>query len=110
MSVVGRIRHLPYIPLSLMKLPKAGDAELVFKTVPKTSKVEVKRYLEALYGLGIESVQTINYEGKKEYVRKNNMERINKFQRRADWKKVFVRLKEPVEAWQVPGPEYAKKS
>eukprot|EP00958_Prasinococcus_capsulatus_P008181 scaffold781_cov394-Prasinococcus_capsulatus_cf.AAC.4 len=39
MSVVGRIRHLPYIPLSLMKLPKAGDAELVFKTVPKTSKV-----------------------------------------------------------------------
>ena len=51
-------------------------------------QIEVKRYLEALYGLGIESVQTINYEGKKEYVRKNNMERINKFQRRADWKKV----------------------
>lgn len=52
-------------------------------------QVEVKRFLEALYGLKVQKVTTANYDGKKKRGKYG-------FMRLADWKKVWVTLREPV--------------
>ena len=61
--------------------------ELVFKTVPQATKNEIKNILEGIYGLNVESVRTINYQGKK----KRSKDAIY---RRPDFKKAYVVLKE----------------
>lgn len=52
-------------------------------------QVEIKRYLESVYGLRIKSVNTANFEGKVKR-RKFGMSKMK------DWKKAFVSLE--------PGP------
>ena len=52
-------------------------------------QIEIKRFLESVYGLQVERVTTMNYEGKKKRGRFG-------MYRRPDWKKAIVALKEPV--------------
>lgn len=87
---MGRLIHFANVPLRLMP-PKSREniREVVFRTVPSMTKVELKRILESLYGLRVADVDTINYEGKKKRSRYG-------MYRRADYKKAYVRLKEPV--------------
>jgi len=49
---------------------------------------DIKRTLEGIYGLEVERVNTINYQGKKKRGR-------DSFYRRPDFKKAYVTLKEP---------------
>ena len=64
-----------------------GVDEVVFVTTPEVTKIEVRAFLERAHGIGVERVHTANYEGKKKRDRGG-------FHRRADYKKVYVTLKE----------------
>lgn len=88
---------LPNLPLHLVPLTDAQRAvyektgfvkELVFKTVPQATKSEIKSILEGIYGVDVETVKTINYQGKK----KRSKDAIY---RRPDFKKAYVILKDP---------------
>ena len=50
------------------------------------AQIEIKRYLEGVYGLKIKTVNTANFEGKVKR-RKFGLSKMK------DWKKVFVSLK-----------------
>ena len=80
-----------------------GVDEVVFVTTPEVTKIEVRAFLERAHGVGVERVHTANYEGKKKRDRGG-------FHRRADYKKVYVTLKErwfPPEAFRVKPPPTA---
>jgi large subunit ribosomal protein L23 len=57
----------------------------------KITQVEIKSFLERVHGLSVESVRTLNYEGKKKRSKQG-------YYRRPDYKKVYVTLKEPQQA------------
>ncbi|GJP47361.1 hypothetical protein CLOM_g6561 [Closterium sp. NIES-68] len=87
---MGRLVHFANIPLRIVRPESLENIkEVVFRTVPSVNKVEIRRYLESLYGLEVDRVHTMNYEGKKKRSRFG-------FYRRPDWKKVVVELKNPV--------------
>ena len=50
--------------------------------------MELKQYLEKVYGLRVKKVNTLNYEGKKKRSSKG-------FYTRTDYKKAYVTLKDP---------------
>lgn len=88
--------YLPNIGLKLIPLSEAQQKvfettgflkEIVFKTAPSVSKVEIKHFLESVYGLHVEKVNTLNVEGKKKRGKFG-------FFRRPDYKKAFVVLNE----------------
>eukprot|EP00850_Spirogloea_muscicola_P016002 SM000127S26618 [mRNA] locus=s127:36349:37576:- [translate_table: standard] len=74
-----RVVRLANVPLRLM-MPKA---------VENITEIEIRRVLEAVYGLEVEAVATANYEGKKKRGKAG-------FYRRPDWKKAYVTLRNPV--------------
>ena len=53
-------------------------------------QLEIKALLESVYGMSVEKVNTLNYEGKK----KRTKSRV--FQK-ADWKKAYVYFRPPQE-------------
>ena len=55
---------------------------------PTPPQFDVRAVLERVYGVGVEAIHTVNFEGKKKRGQGG-------FYRRADYKKVFVLLKEP---------------
>uniref|UniRef100_A0A7R9TF82 Large ribosomal subunit protein uL23m n=1 Tax=Prasinoderma coloniale TaxID=156133 RepID=A0A7R9TF82_9VIRI len=61
---MGAERFLPYLPLRLAKLPEVGSRTLVFRSEPSVGKIEVKRYLSAMYGMDVARVDSANHEGK----------------------------------------------
>jgi large subunit ribosomal protein L23 len=101
---LGRVVPLPNLRLRLnpprFDTPEAaarGVDEVVFVTTPDVTKIEVRAYLERALNVGVESVHTANYEGRKRRDRGG-------FHRRADFKKVYVTLTErwfPPEAFRV---------
>ena len=107
---LGRVVPLPNLRLRLnpprFDTPEAaarGVDEVVFVTTPEVTKIEVRAFLERVHGVGVERVHTANYEGKKKRDRGG-------FHRRADYKKVYVTLKErwfPPEAFRVKPPPTA---
>ncbi|KAK9914836.1 hypothetical protein WJX75_001156 [Coccomyxa subellipsoidea] len=65
---------LANLPLRLMPFTeqqqKAFEAtghvsNVAFKTSPRVGKLEIKQFLERVYGLRVAAIQTVNYEGKK---------------------------------------------
>ncbi|KDD75429.1 hypothetical protein H632_c689p1, partial [Helicosporidium sp. ATCC 50920] len=88
---------LPNFTLKLLPLSEAQQRiyketgflrELAFKAPPNVSKLEVKNFLESLYGLNVAKVNTANYQGRKKEGRAGPY-------RRGDYKKVFVHLTPP---------------
>eukprot|EP00850_Spirogloea_muscicola_P000337 SM000001S04739 [mRNA] locus=s1:1899349:1900509:- [translate_table: standard] len=59
------------------------------RSAPSAMQIEIRRVLEAVYGLEVEAVATANYEGKKKRGKAG-------FYRRPDWKKAYVTLRNPV--------------
>lgn len=63
---------------------------------------EIKAFLEAVYGMEVERVSTINYQGKKRMVVSPQGKPY--FKRMSDWKKAYVIFKNPPEklraAWE----------
>jgi large subunit ribosomal protein L23 len=74
-----------------------GVKELVFRTLPSFNKIEIRRMLERLYSLPVESVDTVNYEGKKKRSRAG-------YFRKPDFKVAYVKLTEAVKIPYVPPP------
>jgi|TARA_B100000401_G_scaffold344533_1_gene242504 large subunit ribosomal protein L23 len=89
----GRAVYFPNIDLRLVPPNAEANAHEVgmdvvtFITRPAVTKVDVKECLEKVYGVGVERVHTVNYEGKKK-------RRGNYFYHRPDYKKVYVQLQE----------------
>ena len=90
--------YFPSMVVQLLPLkPQARSAiargrlpqEVQFRVAPQHSKVEIKRYLESVYGLRVKSVNTANFEGKVK-------RRKYGPSKQPDWKKAFVSLE--------PGP------
>ena len=83
------LQLLPLSAESSEQLEKHGWCrEAAFRTKPHATKYEIRGILEGVYGLDVESVRTINYQGKK---------KMNKYgyYRRPDWKKAHVTFREP---------------
>lgn len=75
----------PVISEKSTKLKEKG--EIVFRVEPSANKIEIKKAVEELFKVKVESVRTANFQGK--------MKRWGRFEgRRRDWKKAYVKLKE----------------
>lgn len=61
--------------------------QVVFKVSVDASKPQIRRAIEKLFSVEVESVQVMRQKGKKK-----NFGRVSG--RRKDWKKAYVRLKE----------------
>ncbi len=64
------------------------DNQYFFKVDPSANKVEIKTAVEALFGVNVESVRTMNHPGKKK--RSRSMQ----YGRTAAWKKAVVTVQE----------------
>eukprot|EP00246_Nothoceros_aenigmaticus_P017455 TRINITY_DN8518_c0_g2_i1.p1 TRINITY_DN8518_c0_g2~~TRINITY_DN8518_c0_g2_i1.p1 ORF type:complete len:183 (-),score=30.60 TRINITY_DN8518_c0_g2_i1:153-701(-) len=87
-----RVIHFANLPLALIT-PKSrvNIRQFALRTVPSASKVEIRNVLQAVYGLQVHKVCTINMEGKLKYCKP-----MKHHYRRPDYKKAYVVLKEPV--------------
>ena len=69
--------------------------EAVFKVSSMLNKLDIKQYLEKIYGLDVLKVNTMNYLGKVKRVGRSSF-------RRSGWKKAIVTLDHE---WQYPEPK-----
>jgi large subunit ribosomal protein L23 len=88
MATFARVRvYFPQIPLVV--LPKGNNVTtkgtIAFRVPPSTGKLEVKNWLQKVYGVGVIKVNTMNYRGKLKRDRYTNYR-----YRKADWKKAIV--------------------
>lgn len=102
------------MPLTREQLKQVNETgwlrEVVFRTTPNVNKVEVKEFFETVYNMPVESVNTINYRGKKKQALlykgriikleeagtvKNKKEIRARYYRTPDWKKLYVRFVPP---------------
>lgn len=68
-------------------LLKESDNVVLFRVSKTANKIEIKKAVEQLLKVKVDSVRTINYKGKKKRLGKHEG-------RRPDWKKAMVTLKE----------------
>ncbi len=65
---------------------KEADNKVMFKVAKEANKIEIKKAVEEIFKVKVDSVATINCKGKKK--------RLGSFEgRRPDWKKAIVTLK-----------------
>ncbi|KIZ04567.1 ribosomal protein L23 [Monoraphidium neglectum] len=88
------------LPLSKEQLQQVRDTgwlrEVVFKTEPRVNKMEIAALLRSMYNIEADSINTINYEGKKKRI--FDPKGRPKWYRQTDWKKVYVTVKPPKQA------------
>jgi large subunit ribosomal protein L23 len=65
----------------------AASNQYLFRVARSAGKIEVKRAVERLFSVSVESVNTMNYLGKKK------RGRTWRYGKRPDWKRAVVRLK-----------------
>ncbi|NVJ58736.1 MAG: 50S ribosomal protein L23 [Gammaproteobacteria bacterium] len=65
----------------------AEDGQFVFKVAKDANKLEIKKAVEAMFEVEVESVRTLNVKGKTKRVGMMSG-------RRKNWKKAYVSLKE----------------
>lgn len=76
----------PLVSEKSSRLTEASQ-QFVFKILPDASKLEVKKAVESLFNVNVQSVQVVNVKGK--------VKRFGRgLGRRSDWKKAYVRLQE----------------
>lgn len=76
----------PYITEKVLANKEEGN-KVVFKVAKDINKIELKKAVESIFNVKVESVCTINVKGKKK--RQGRWEG-----KRADWKKAIITLKE----------------
>lgn len=65
---------------------KEADNKVMFRVAKEANKIEIKKAVEEIFKVKVDSVATINCKGKKK--------RLGKFEgKRPDWKKAIVTLK-----------------
>jgi len=62
--------------------------QYLFRVDPKAGKTEIKKAVENLFGVKVERVNTMRYEGKRK------RERTVKYGKKSDWKRAVVKLSE----------------
>jgi large subunit ribosomal protein L23 len=68
-------------------LLKEKENKVLFKVAKDANKIEIKKAVEEIFKVKVESVRTMNYKGKKK--------RLGRFEgMRPSWKKAIVTLKE----------------
>ncbi|MFM8444052.1 MAG: 50S ribosomal protein L23 [Methylococcus sp.] len=75
-------------PVISEKSTKSAETSnsVVFKVSPSANKLQIKRAVELLFKVEVDSVHVLNVKGKQK--------RFGKFVgRRSDWKKAYVKLK-----------------
>lgn len=72
--------------------------ELVFETVPQMTKLEIKQFLRAAYGIDVNAVHSLVRMGR----RKNELTRLPVQEK--DIKRFYIKLKSEVELPNVPKP------
>lgn len=70
--------------------------EVIIETVKSLTKVETKRFLEAVYGVEVASVHSLNRMGKR------HAEHTLQAYQKKDFKRFYVRLTTPVDLPNVP--------
>jgi large subunit ribosomal protein L23 len=66
---------------------KEKENKVIFKVARDANKIEIKRAVEEMFKVKVDSVATMNYRGK--------LKRMGRFEgRRPSWKKAIVKLKE----------------
>jgi len=81
-----KIIHHPIISEKSTDM-KGMNNQLVFKVAMDANKVEIKKAIEAIFGVKVLSVRTLRVVGKKK--------RLGRYMgKRPDWKKAIVKLKE----------------
>lgn len=81
--------YFPQIPLTVKPFGNkvATKGTITFKTTPNQSKVEIRNYLEKVYGVGVLKVNTMNYQPRYKFHRIHQ----NKVQvKRKQFKKTIV--------------------
>jgi len=108
--------YFPNLSLQLLPLPHdkmeeikttGWTREVAFKTSPSTTKLEIKAYVEAVYGMTVERVSTINYLGRKYQVTVNKRGPNRQpmiTMRDEDWKKAYV-IFAPPPGVELPEPQ-----
>ncbi|KAK9819255.1 hypothetical protein WJX81_004801 [Elliptochloris bilobata] len=87
------LRLMPFTEKQKKTFEATGHvSEVAFKTIPSVGKLEIKQYLEKVYGLAVAGVRTLNYEGRKKVMQKNGKAF---YVRRSDYKKAYVSLLPP---------------
>ena len=77
--------HFPRQTVTLVR--PAGPNKGIFKVDPKMTKLEVREYLQKVYGLPVRKVNTANYDGK---LKRGSMRLPGKLFRTKAYKKAFV--------------------
>lgn len=82
-----RITKIILGPVVAEKASRVAEAnnQVVLKVLPNANKTEIKRAVETLFEVKVESVSTVNVKGKTK-----RTGRI--FGKRSDWKKAYVTL------------------
>ena len=75
----------PHVSEKSTRLADSAN-QVVFRVVRDARKIEIRRAVEKLFNVEVQSVQVVNVKGK----RKGMGRRMG---RRSDWKKAYVRLK-----------------
>ncbi|MDF1588908.1 MAG: 50S ribosomal protein L23 [Gammaproteobacteria bacterium] len=84
-----RITKIILGPVVAEKASRVAESnnQVVLKVLPNANKIEIKRAVETLFEVKVESVSTVNVKGKTK-----RTGRI--FGKRSDWKKAYVTLAE----------------
>ncbi len=84
-----RITKIILGPVVAEKASRVAESnnQVVLKVLPNANKLEIKRAVETLFEVKVESVSTVNVKGKTK-----RTGRI--FGKRSDWKKAYVTLAE----------------
>ena len=64
------------------------ENKYLLRVAPAANKIEIKRAVEAFFGVSVVKVNTMNYQGKRK------RERTVRYGKRADWKRAVVTLKQ----------------
>lgn len=89
-------------PKAHVEMPPVGTEgvfktkELVFETVQQMTKIEIKQFLQAVYGIDVNRVHSVNVMGK----RKGEMTSMPVQEK--DFKRFYVKLKSDVELPNIP--------
>lgn len=63
----------------------SANNQYIFKVIKSANKQDIKKAIELLFGVTVNSVQTLNVKGKKKIF-------ARKLGRHSDWKKAIVRV------------------
>jgi large subunit ribosomal protein L23 len=100
---MSALRKIAKLPLIVFRMIKTRDAlppnQVAFRVPLNINKIQIKHYLESLYGVKVARVNTMVQHGKTRLVRhlphhKHDIQSKHSYQKQPDWKKAIVTLQD----------------